>query len=170
MLSTLDSFNARCTRVKRWLEGAELYFEAKEEYASSPMGEKRLQSLLSEISDYSEVVKKLREEAEKLMGAGERYHFTIQPQTLKLSERWNDVVDKLQEKAGKFDSEMDELGQRIGAFEKRINEVCLIPKGADVLEECAGFSKVSIHFIEKFIYSIFELSILLGYAVGVVSA
>lgn len=145
----LDSFNARCTRVKTWLEGAELYFEAKDEYAASPVGKKRLQALLAEISDYNEVVRKLREEAEELMKADERYALIVQPQMLKLSERWNAIVDKLQEKAGNPDSVIVELNaflERMEAIERRVNDVCLIQKEGDVLEECANFSKVCLSF------------------------
>lgn len=152
----LDSFNTRCTRVKTWLEGAELYFEAKEEYAASPAGKKRLQNLLTEISDYNEVVRKLREEAKQLMEADERYSLIVQPQTLKLSERWNAIVDKLQEKAGNPDSVIIELNaflERMEAIEKRVNDVCLIQKEADVLEECASLSKVRFFNARTFIRS-----------------
>ena len=143
-----DSFNTRCTRVKTWLEGAELYFEAKEEYAASPAGKKRLQGLLTEINDYNEVVRKLRDEAEQLIKADERYSLIVHPQTLKLSERWNAIVDKLQEKAGNPDSVIVELNaflERMEAIERRVNDVCLIQKEADVLEECANLSKVRNH-------------------------
>ncbi|OQR72974.1 dystrophin-like [Tropilaelaps mercedesae] len=141
----LDSFNKKCTQIKTWLEGAELYFEAKEEYTSSPAGQRRLNGLYSEMHELNEVVKRLREEAVDLMNADDRYAVFVQPQLSRLSERWNAMVDRLREKAGTGGDdilvELKAFLERMEAVEQRVNDVCLIQKDDNVLEECETFAK-----------------------------
>lgn len=144
----LDGFNRKCTQVKTWLEGAELYFEAKEEYTTSPAGQRRLHGLYSEMHELNEVVKKLREEAIGLMKADDRYAVLVQPQLSRLSDRWNVMVDRLTEKAGAGRDamlvELKALLERMGAVEQRVNDISLLQKGDNVVEECDTFAKVLI--------------------------
>lgn len=142
----LDSFNKKCTQVKTWLEGAELYFEAKEEYTTSSAGQRRLHGLYAEMHELNAVVKKLREEAVELMKADERYSILVQPQLGLLSERWNVMVDRLTEKAGTgrdhLVGELKAFLERMGAVEQRVNDISLIQEDEDILNECNTFAKV----------------------------
>ncbi|XP_022701395.1 dystrophin-like isoform X1 [Varroa jacobsoni] len=141
----LDSFNGNCIRIKTWLEGAELYFEAKEEYTSSPAGQRRLHGLYNEMHELNEVVKKLREVAIELMKADDKYTLLIQPQLTKLSERWNSMVDRLREKAGAGREdilvELKAFLERMEAVEQRVNDMCLIQSDDNVLEECDSLAR-----------------------------
>ncbi|XP_077541931.1 dystrophin isoform X3 [Haemaphysalis longicornis] len=83
------------TAIKTWLEGAELYFVAKNEYKESAAGQRKLKNLQLEMAEQNTRVQVLKDEALELLRQGPRYSKTVESDLSALSERWNAVVEKL---------------------------------------------------------------------------